>query len=79
MATAIEKFPEEYALKMKSLGLNFKIYYQKQWNTPLWTQINSTDTFICCLKEQMEVRQNVKKSGLINENCLQMCKDGEKF
>ena len=64
MVLALEKFPEEYALKTKSLGPKCKLYIQRQWNSSSWSDINTTDDLIYTLKDQMETRSRVRENVL---------------
>ena len=59
MELALEKFPEEYDIKTKSLGTKCKLFFQKQWNNSSWSEIATTVDLHRNLKNQMTIKGRI--------------------
>lgn len=59
MMLAVEQFPEEYAVRTKSLGKKCKLFVLKQWSTRSWMEIGDQATLVRLLKDQMEIKNRV--------------------
>ena len=76
---SMEKFPEEYAVRTKSLGPRCKLFHQKQWNQSSWTEMTSTAMFHKMLKEQMSTSSRVKDGFLFLRLSFGRAKSGMEF
>ena len=79
MRLAIEKYPKEYALKMKSLGPKCKLYFQKQWNISSWFELANTGDLVRNITEQMEAKGRVKNNVLTLRVAFGKAKIGDYF
>ena len=79
MVLAGDEFREEYAVEKKSIGPKCKLLVQKQWNTSVWTEIDSTEMFLRSVKEQMATKSRVKNGILQMRLSFRRAKAGQEF
>ena len=53
MELAVERYGLEYGIDKKVMGKHCKLYCQRSWNNSAWMAIQSTESMVRLLKDQM--------------------------